>query len=105
TGSADGYFYPKGKGFDRNSYYFAIFDRWGQIIFETTNYPEGTDLTSEDIQDKANMNQGWTPGGWNGGYKNDVFKLVPPNTYTWYIKVKDVNGLLHEKSGPVTVIR
>ncbi len=105
TGSADGYFYPKGRGFDRNNYYFAILDRWGQVIFETTTYPEGTDLTPNEVQDNANVNQGWIPGGWNGGFKNKTDKLVPIGTYTWYIKVKDVNGTLHEETGPVTVVR
>jgi hypothetical protein len=105
TGSADGYFYPKGRGFDRNNYYLAIYDRWGQVIFETTTYPEGTDLTPNEVQDFANLNQGWIPGGWNGGHKNKVDKLVPIGTYTWYIKVADVNGTIHEETGPVTVVR
>ncbi|MBI5541761.1 MAG: PKD domain-containing protein [Bacteroidia bacterium] len=105
TGSADGYFYPKGRGFDKSNYYLAIYDRWGQIIFETTTYPEGTALTPNEVQDMANLNSGWLPGGWNGGFKNNVNKLVPVGTYSWYIKVKDVNGTLHEETGPVTVIR
>ncbi len=105
TGSSDGYFYPKGVGFDKNNYYLAIYDRWGQLIFETKVYPEGTDLTPNEVQDKATQVQGWIPGGWNGGYKNNEMKLVKVGTYTWYIRVKDVNGLLHEQTGPVTVIR
>lgn len=106
TGSASGYFYPKGVGFDKNNYYFAIYDRWGQIIFETREYPEGTDLTPNEVQDKASQTPGWIPGGWNGGYKNDEMKLVKVGTYTWYLRVKEIDGgELHEETGPVTVIR
>ena len=106
TGTSSGYFYPKGVGFDKNNYYLAIYDRWGQLIFETRVYPEGTDLTPNEVQDKANQTQGWIPGGWNGGYKNDEFKLVKVGTYTWYLRVKEIDGgELHEETGPVTVIR
>lgn len=106
SGISDGYFYPKGKGFDQNQYYFAIFDRWGQVIFETIVYPEGTDMKPEDIRTKGILDNSWIPGGWNGGMKNDKSKLVPVGTYTWFIRIRDnINGELHEESGPVTVIR
>ena len=107
TGAADGYFYPKGNSFDKKNYYLAIYDRWGQTIFETTEYPEGTNMRPDDIRTKANADNGWTPGGWNGGKNNDINKLVPVGTYTWFLKVKEDNesGIMHEKTGPVTVIR
>ena len=42
TGLKNNYFYPKGIGVDPNNYHLYIYDRWGQIVFETTVYPEGT---------------------------------------------------------------
>jgi PKD repeat protein len=87
-----GYFYPKGIGFDRNHYEFTIFDRWGQIIFQTDKYPEGTETIQ--IQD----------GGWNGRYKGKG-AIVPIGVYTWLVKYKDVNGISHEQVGSVTVVR
>jgi len=92
TGVGNNFFYPKGVGFDPKNYHLYIFDRWGQTIFETTEYPEGTDDITE------------VEGGWNGKYKN-TGDFVPIGTYTWLIKYKDVNGGFHEEVGPVTVIR
>ena len=105
TGAGDGYFYPKGRSFDPKNYYLAIYDRWGQIIFETTEYPEGTELNPDDVRTKANSDINWTPGGWNGGKNNDPGRIVPVGTYTWYCKVRDMGGTLHEETGPVTVVR
>ncbi len=106
TGVGDGYFYPKGNGFDKNNYYLAIYDRWGQVVFETTTYPEATSMRPDDVRTKANANDSWLPGGWNGGKNNDINKLVPVGTYTWYCRVRAKDsGDLHEETGPVTVIR
>jgi PKD repeat protein len=106
TGVGDGYFYPKGNGFDPRNYYLAIYDRWGQIIFETTEYPEGTSMRPDDVRTQGNSDENWLPGGWNGGKNNDINKLVPIGTYTWYCKVRAKDsGDLHEETGPVTVIR
>ncbi|MBI5541212.1 MAG: PKD domain-containing protein, partial [Bacteroidia bacterium] len=92
AGLNNNFFYPKGMGFDPDNYYLCIIDRWGQIIFETTVYPEGTESITE------------IDGGWNGRYKNKG-EIVPVGTYTWIVKMKDVNGLYHEYVGPVTVVR
>ncbi|WP_341908226.1 gliding motility-associated C-terminal domain-containing protein [Fluviicola taffensis] len=50
-------------GFDVNSYHLSIFNRWGELIFESLNYEEG----------------------WDGTYHNE--KLLD-GTYIWKIKVK-----------------
>ncbi|MFH2096533.1 MAG: PKD domain-containing protein, partial [Bacteroidota bacterium] len=92
SGLQNNYFYPKGIGIDPDEYHLYIYDRWGEVIFETDVYPEGTDKKHE------------VEGGWNGRYKNtgDYVKL---GTYTWYVTLRDVNGQQHEYVGAVTVIR
>lgn len=51
-------------GFDVYSYHLQIFNRWGELIFESLNYEEG----------------------WDGTYHNE--KLLD-GTYIWKIKVKN----------------
>ena len=87
-------------------YYLAIYDRWGQIIFETRNMPKGTNLTPSEVITQTMMNNNWEPGGWNGGYQNDITRLVPTGSYIWYVRVKEKDtGYIHEKKGIVTVLR
>ncbi|NMD00289.1 MAG: PKD domain-containing protein, partial [Bacteroidales bacterium] len=106
SGNGNGYFYPRGLGIDSSDYYLAIFDRWGQVIFETRVFPPATNLTPSETMTLSATQINWQPGGWNGGYNNDPTKLVPVGTYTWYVKIKEKDtGYVHEKTGPVTVIR
>lgn len=51
------------SGFDVNSYHLWIYNRWGELIFESLNYEEG----------------------WDGTYHNE--RLLD-GTYIWKIKVK-----------------
>ncbi|MFH2144270.1 MAG: PKD domain-containing protein, partial [Bacteroidota bacterium] len=94
SGLQNNYWYPKGIGIDSKEYHLYIYDRWGEIIFETEIYPLGTDK----------RDAGLIEGGWNGRYHN-TGKYVPVGTYTWYITLKDVNGQMHEYVGAVTIIR
>jgi len=91
----DHWYYPKGIGIEKEGYYFAIYDRWGEIIFETTDYPIGTDQVDR---------LGEIEGGWNGKYLN-TGKLVQNDIYIWYVTIVDVNGYQREYSGWVNVIR
>ncbi len=92
SGLQNNYFYPKGIGIDPEHYELWIYDRWGEVIYNTTIYPEGTHQKAE------------VEGGWNGRYHN-TGKYVKVGTYTWYVKCIDVNGMEHEYVGAVTVIR
>jgi gliding motility-associated-like protein len=74
-------FFVTGNGIDLNSFNIAVFDRWGEVIFE-----------SNDILN-----------GWDGKVKNR--ELAPVGTYTWFAKFRDFKGVAHEKAGPVTLIR
>jgi gliding motility-associated-like protein len=65
---------------DHNEYFFAVYDRWGKEIFQTT-----------DIE------QGWD-GTYNSWY-------VQEGTYVYVLKAKFATGIKFEKRGIVTVIR
>ncbi|MBK9318959.1 MAG: gliding motility-associated C-terminal domain-containing protein [Bacteroidetes bacterium] len=60
--------------------YLAIYDRWGEKVFET--------------RDQRN--------GWNGFYKG---KLVPPDVYVYYVESTCFNKAEFRKKGNITVIR
>ncbi len=60
--------------------YLAIYDRWGEKVFET--------------RDQRN--------GWNGFYKG---KLVPPDVYVYYVETTCFNKAEFRKKGNITVIR
>jgi gliding motility-associated-like protein len=70
------------RGFDENEYEFKIFDRWGDLIFETQNYQ-----------------QPWIGNLNNGDYyvQNDV--------YIWVLTVRDLQGVRHEFTGHVSLVR
>lgn len=58
------YFYPVVRGVDSQDYDFLIYDRWGELIFESNNVSIG----------------------WDGTYKG---KIAQSGTYTWKIITKD----------------
>ena len=64
-----------------HNYDFMIFDRWGELIFETNNSDEG----------------------WNGRYQN---KLCSNDVYVYKITFKDdVKNDFHQYIGSVTLVR
>lgn len=60
--------------------YFAVYNRWGQMVFETTDINKG----------------------WNGIYKN---MKADPAVFAWYLTAKCLNGDELKKQGNVTLIR
>ena len=69
------------SGFDAASYQLTIFDRWGEIVFET----------KELIQ------------GWTGAYENE---LVQSGVYIWHIQFKHKdNDVIETAEGHVTLLR
>ena len=69
------------SGYNSEKYSFMIFNRWGEIIFETTQ-----------IED-----------GWNGNY-HDL--KSPDGVYTWKLTITNsFNSQKHEDIGHVTLIR
>lgn len=74
-------FIPLGDGISAEGYEFTIFNRWGEIIYQTTQFGEGWDGTENGLK-----------------VKNDV--------YVWKIKARSIyDDSRHEKIGHVTVVR
>ncbi len=69
-----------GKGAGYTARKMMIFNRWGELIFESTD---------PDVD-------------WDGTVKGEKVK---PDVYVYKIKVKDHKGNWHEKKGHVTVVR
>ena len=60
--------------------YFAVYNRWGELMFETTDLKKG----------------------WDGVYKG---MKADPAVFAWYVKGKCFNGKEFFKKGNVTLIR
>ncbi len=73
-------FKPRLKNIEAGSYLFTIYNRWGQLIFETKNIAEG----------------------WNGLSKG---KESSPDIYAWIITFNDLTGKKVSKRGSVMVVR
>jgi len=81
----DGYapnnlFAPQGFGISEEDYSFYIYDRWGELIFETHTLF----------------------GPWDGTYKN---RLSKTEVYTWKANFKDLDGKSHNKIGRISLLR
>ncbi len=75
-------FLPKGTNLDIEDYAFYIFDRWGNLIFETND----------------------TSRGWDGK-ANEGREIAQVDTYIWKISMKDNVGVNHKYLGHVTLLR
>lgn len=71
-------FHPIFVGVDQ--YQLSIFNRWGELIFESTD---------------PNI-------GWDGYYRNELCKQ---DVYVWKVKGKFINGQSFLKAGDVTLLR
>ena len=75
-------FYPVGTGMDKNTYHMWIYDRWGNLIYDTND---------------------WNNGHWTGKTKNG--KKMEEDVYVWYIKIEDYMHQSYEYVGHVSLIR
>jgi len=94
TPNGDGfndYFTPKGLNVDPNNYNEYIYDRWGDLIFQTNKW------------DEANHQAGEL---WNGTIKNKgTFNDVVLDVYVYKIILKEIdNGPEHEYVGRITLV-
>ncbi len=71
-------FYVRGNAVDE--IYMAVYNRWGELVFETND---------------LNI-------GWDGTYKG---KALPPDVFGYYVEIKCLNGEEFFKKGNVTIIR
>lgn len=75
-------FKPIAAIFDLNDYRFTVFDRWGQVVFQTEEYDDG----------------------WDGKIPLSGLS-APQGTYAYVVEVKDGNGQEIIKRGHVVLIR
>jgi len=77
-------FYPiLTEGFKKDSYHMSIFDRWGELVFET-----------------------YDPSfGWNGNYRKNGIQCQI-GTYTWVIELIELQSAVNRKfNGHLNLIR
>ena len=72
--------YVYGTGITSEDYLFRVFDRWGLLLFETTN----------------------PLAGWDGKYKG---KIVVQDTYVWRLQAVIENGEKYNLRGHVNVLK
>lgn len=75
-------FIATGTGIKNEDFEFYIFDRWGNLIFQSQNASEG----------------------WNGKANNGN-EIAQEDTYVWLIKTKDLSGQKHRYVGHVNLLR
>ena len=75
-------FVPEGIGMDKNEYVLYIFDRWGNLIWQTDTWGKGWD------------------GRANGGSE-----IAQEDVYVWKIVCKDIFGKQHQYVGHVSIIK
>lgn len=71
-------FFPYASGVVE--YKFQVFDRWGELIFETEDFKQG----------------------WDGYYRNKICQVA---VYVWKAYVKLNNGKVFNKNGDVTLLK
>jgi len=73
-------FTPQGIGIDEERYNMYIYNRWGELIYETNNFAKG----------------------WDGRINGEVVQI---DTYVYKIVVYDLKSEKHTLTGHVTVVR
>jgi gliding motility-associated-like protein len=85
-----------GNGIDPNDFYLVVHDRWGEIVFETSEFDPGKGCNT------------CAEGSWDGtfnGKRSQGDNLLHGGLFPWYCKFKDEYGIVHEYSGFVRLIR
>lgn len=75
-------FKPKGHGIDRNHYRLLIYDRWGNLMFDTKNFDDS----------------------WSGKDPKDGEDYLI-DSYVWTCNLKDINGGTHAFKGIVSIVK
>ncbi len=68
------------KGYEMNNFHLKIFNRWGELLFETNDETEGWDGTHKGIK-------------------------CPLGVYVYVVNVTDNEGINHSKKGHISLIR
>ncbi|MBN2682658.1 MAG: gliding motility-associated C-terminal domain-containing protein [Bacteroidales bacterium] len=80
-------FFVWGTEITSEDYFFAIYDRWGELIFSTNEYYSELPELS----------------GWNGRVKDN--KFAPSGVYTWLVIYHGKDNKRHERAGYFTLLR
>ena len=75
-------FMPKGVGIDPDNFTMMIFDRWGNMIYKTTD-----------------VNKGWD------GRANNGSNIAQADVYVWKIETQDSKSNSHNYVGTVTIVK
>ena len=75
-------FTAKGYGILETDFTMEIYNRWGELIFESHNMEIG----------------------WDGSYGSGT-EQVQDGTYTWVIRFRDLTNTKHEKNGHLSLLR
>lgn len=65
--------------------YFIIYDRWGEKVYEATNFPVNSDMI-----------------GWDGTFRG---KEMPAGQYVWYLEAKFIDNTTQIYKGSTTLLR
>jgi len=76
------------NGIDPNKFEMIIYDRWGEVVYETKQY---------DVDHP-------TKYGWNGSVKGKIGG-AKTDSYTWLVIYKDLKGIEHKNAGTVTIVK
>ncbi len=76
-------FYPIGVGVDEENYKMTIYNRWGEMVFQTSDW--------------------YTH--WKGRYDMDKGDYVPQGVYTYVVVLRDKYGKDYTYAGTVTVFK
>ena len=80
-------FYISGSGIAQENFLLIVYNRWGEAIWQTEEFNSNTQKS----------------GKWNGIAKGN--KRVSNGVYKWLVTYKDINGLAHEETGEITLLR
>ena len=69
-------------GLDTKSYELSIYDRWGHVIYTTKDHTKG----------------------WDGTLNNKSDIVLKQDTYNFFLKFKDLEGKVYNKSGSFTLM-
>ncbi len=85
-----------GSGISKNNFLLTVYDRWGELIFRTTEYDPNAhcDACSEGSWDGTDM-----------GNKRKGDKVLENGIYQWYCQFEDVFGIEHREQGMVNLVR
>ena len=75
-------FLPKGTGWDEKTFVMCIYNRWGELLFSSTD-----------------ANKGWK------GLPDAGSKIAQDDVYVWLVNLADLGGKKHSYTGRVTLLK